>query len=80
MKPFFPSKSQNFGLEQTNWADKFWSICGIFSQFITTHFGTVRPLSLFLLINQYFYKILSLYIQIPNVYLGLGFEYGSRKN
>ena len=40
-----------FGLGQTIWADKFGSICGIFGQFISTHFGTVSPLSMFL-INQ----------------------------
>ena len=44
---FFSSKSQTFGFEQTNWANKFWAIWGIFSQFISTHFGTVSPLSIF---------------------------------
>ena len=33
------SKSQNFGLRQTNCADIFWGIWGIFGQFISTHFG-----------------------------------------
>ena len=51
MKPFFSSKSQTFGLGQTIWADKFWGICGIFCQFINTHFGTVFPLPMFS-INQ----------------------------
>jgi hypothetical protein len=27
--------SQTFGLGQTNWADKFWGICGIFGQTIS---------------------------------------------
>ena len=49
-KPF-SSKSQTFGLGQTIWADKFWGILGIFGQFISTHFGTVSPLSMFS-INQ----------------------------
>ena len=37
------------------------------------------PCPCFSLINHYFYKKLSLYIQIPNIYLGLlelGFEFG----
>jgi hypothetical protein len=50
MKPF-SLKSQTFGLGQTNWQDKFWGIWGIFGQFISTHFGTVSPLSMFS-INQ----------------------------
>ena len=35
----------------------------------------MSPCPFFPLINQYFYKKLSLYIQIPNIYLGLGFEF-----
>ena len=50
MKPFL-SKSQTFGLGQTNWAEKFWGIWGIFGRFINTHFGTVSPFSMFY-INQ----------------------------
>jgi hypothetical protein len=46
----FSSKYQTFGLGQTNWADKFWGIWGIFGQ-------TISPLSMFsILINHYFYK------------------------
>ena len=37
----FSSKSQNFGLGQTIWTDKFWGIWVIFGRFISTHFGTV---------------------------------------
>jgi hypothetical protein len=48
---FFSSKTQTFGLGQTNWADKFWGIWGIFGQFISNHFGTVSPLTMFS-INQ----------------------------
>jgi hypothetical protein len=52
---------------------------GVFSADLSTfntHFGTVSSLSIrFPLINFYFYKKLSLYIQIPNIYLGLGFEF-----
>ena len=46
MKPFF--------IEILNlwaWADKFWGIWGIFGRFISTHFVTVSPLSMFF-INQ----------------------------
>ena len=51
MKPFFSSKYQNFGLGQTIWADKFWGIWGTFGPFISNHFGTVSPFSMFS-INQ----------------------------
>jgi hypothetical protein len=50
MKPFF-IEIPTFGLGQTNWADKFWGIWGIFGQFISTHFGIGSPLSMFS-INQ----------------------------
>jgi hypothetical protein len=43
MKPF-TLKSRTFGLGQTIWADKFWSIWGIFSRTIRTQFGKVSPL------------------------------------
>ena len=74
-------KSWTFGLRQTNWADKFCGIWGIFGRTISAHFGTVSPLSMFfsLFNNHYFYKRLSLYIHIPNVYLGLGFEFGPQR-
>ena len=58
------------------WADKFWGTLGTFSRFISTHFGTVSPNCPCLsLITHYFYKKLILYIQIPNIQLGLGFEF-----
>ena len=67
MKPF-SAKSQTF------WADNFLGIFGVFfGRFISTHFGTVSPC--LPLINHYFYRKLSLYSQIPNIYLGLGFEF-----
>ena len=59
MKTFF-IEIQNFWA----WADKFWGIWGIFGQTISTHFGTVSPLSIFPLFNHYFYKKLSLYIKL----------------
>ena len=60
MKPF-SSNSQTFGHGQTNWADKFWDIWGIFELFMSTHFGTVST------------STVRLYVQIPNIHLGLGF-------
>jgi hypothetical protein len=55
MKPF-SLKSRTFGLGQTNWANKFWGIWGIFGQTISTHFGTVSPLSMFFIIQPLFLK------------------------
>ena len=72
MKPFFIET-------QTNLADKFWSIWGILGQTISTHFGTVSPLSMFSIIPPVFLQKLSLYIHIPNIYLGLGFEFGLQR-
>ena len=45
---FFFENPKLFGLEQTNWAQNFKGIWGIFCQFISTHFGTLSPLSIFL--------------------------------
>ena len=47
----FSMKHRTFGHGQTNWADRFWGIWGIFDQSISTNVGTVSPLSMFLLIN-----------------------------
>ena len=41
-------------MKQTNWADKFCCIWGIFSQTISTHFGTVSPWSMFFFIQPLF--------------------------
>ena len=79
IKPFF---IETFGLGLTIWADKYWGIWRIFGQFISTHFGTVSPLSM-LSINQPLFlqkKTKPLY---PNIYLGLGlgfeFELGPQR-
>ena len=72
---FFSLKSKNFGLGQTIWVDKICGIGGIFGQFISTHFGTVSPLSMFSINQPLFLQKLSFYIHIPNIYLGLGFEF-----
>jgi hypothetical protein len=60
----FSLKYRTFGLGQTNWADKSWGIWGIVGQTIST--------LVFHIFNHYFYKKLSLYIHIPNIYLNLG--------
>ena len=70
----FSFKCRSFGLGQTNQADKFLGIWVIFGRTISTHFGTVSPLSIFSIFNH-FYKKLCLYIPIPNIYLRLGFEF-----
>ena len=53
MEPFF-IEIQNFWVWQTNWADKFLGIWSIFGQIISTHFGTVSPLSMFSIIQALF--------------------------
>ena len=70
------SKPQTFKLGQRIWEDKFWGIWGIFGRFISTQFFTVSSLSMFFL-NQVLFlqKKLALYIQIPNIHMGLGFEF-----
>ena len=74
----FSSRSQTFGPGQKIWADKFWTFRVFSANLSTPIFSTVGPLYMFPLINHYFYKKLTLYIQIPNIYLGMGFEF-SRK-
>ena len=60
----------------TKWEDKFW---GLFSQTISTHFDTESPISILSIIQPLFLfqKKLSLYIQIPNIYLG--YEFGPQR-
>ena len=69
------SKSQSFGLGQTNLADKFWGIWGIFSQTISTHFGTVSPLSMFSIISTKKNKPL-----YPRYLFGIGIWIWAAKN
>jgi hypothetical protein len=71
---FFFIEIQTFGLGQTNWA-----IWGIFGQTISTPLGTVNPLSIFSIIQPLFLQKISLHIHIPNIYLGLGFEFGLQR-
>ena len=63
----FFRKSQTFGLGQTNWAGNLGGI--------GTHFVLWVPCPCFPLINHYFHKKLSLYIQMPKNYLGVGVEF-----
>ena len=60
-------KSWIFGLGQTFWAEIVWGIWGIFGRTISTHFGTAS--ACFPLFNHYFYKKLSLYILLPNIWI-----------
>ena len=76
---FFHQNPKLLGLGQTIWPDKFWGIWGIFEQFIGTHFGTVSPLSMFSINQPLFLQKIILYIQIPNIYLSLGFEFGPQR-
>ena len=72
----FSLQSQTFGLGQINFGE----FGGIFGRFISTHFGTVSPLSMFY-INQllFFKKTKPIYIQVPNIFGGLGFEFGPQR-
>ena len=71
----FFSKNPNF----LALAEKFWGIWGIVGRLISTHFGTVSPLFMFSINQALFLQNLSLYIQISNIYLGLGFEFGLQR-
>ena len=53
-REFFFRKSQTFGLGDTNWAEKFGGVCGIFGHFISTHFCTVSPFFMFSINQQLF--------------------------
>ena len=67
MKPFF-IKVPNFWA----WADTFWGVWGVFKWFISTHFGTVSPLSM-VSINQplFLQKTKPLYLN-PKYLFGIG--------
>ena len=63
-------KFQTLGLGQTNWADKFWGIWGIFDQTISTHFGTVSPLSMFSITQLLFLQKTKPLYPHPKYFLG----------
>jgi hypothetical protein len=50
----FSLKFRTFWLGQTNWEDEFLGIWGTFDQIISTHFGTMSPLSMFSIIQPLF--------------------------
>ena len=70
----FSLKSQTVGLEQQIGQINF----GAFGVFLAKLSASILvlwvPCLCFPLINHYFYKKISLYIHIPNIYLELGFE------
>ena len=73
----FSSKSQTFGLGQTNWADKFW---GIFGWFIRTHFGIVSPLSMFSINQPLFLQITKPLYPNPKYLFGIEIRIWAARN
>ena len=76
-KAFFHKNPKLLGLGRHIGQIKFWAFWVFSHQFINIHFGTVSPLSMFSTIQPL--KKLSLYIHIPNIYLGLGFKFGPQR-
>ena len=76
----FSLKYRTFGLEQTNWADKFWGIWGLLGGTINTFFlyseSFIHVFHYSTIIST---KKLSLYIYISIIYLGSGFEFGPQR-
>ena len=59
---------------------KFFEAFGVFSTGLSAPILVLWvPCPCFPLFNHYFYKKLSLYIQLPNIYLGVGFEFGPQR-
>ena len=78
MKPFF-IEIQNFWA----WTDKmckFWGICGIFGQFISTHFGTVSSLSIFSITEPLFLQRNKPLYPHLKYFFGIGILIWSTKN
>ena len=79
---FFHRNPKLLGLDrqfgQTIWADKFRGIWGIFGWFISTHFGTVSPLSMFS-INQPLFLQTPLYPNSKHLF-GIGIWIWAAKN
>ena len=65
-------KSRTFGLGQTNWANKFWVIWGIFSRTISIHFDVVSPLSMFSIIQPLFLQKTKPVFSHPKCSFGIG--------
>ena len=70
---FFHRNPKLFGLGQTIWAEIFCAIWGILGRFVSTHFGTVSPLSMFFIKSTIIFtkKTKPLYLN-PEICLGLG--------
>ena len=79
MKPFFHPNPQLLGLGRQFRQIKF----GAFGVFLANLSALILvkwvPCPCFPLINNYFYKKLSLNIQIPKIYLGVGVEFGQER-
>ena len=67
-----PNEAFFIGLGQTNWADKSLGILGIFGQTISTHFGTVSPLSKFFIIKPLFLQKTKPLYPDPKYLYGIG--------
>ena len=74
MEPFF-SEIPKYGLGQTIWMNNCWGIWGIFAQFISTHFGTVSPLSMFFFNQSLFLQNTEPLYPNSNIHLGSVFEF-----
>jgi hypothetical protein len=67
--------NEAFSLEIQNfwaWADKFWDIWGISGQFISTHFGTVSPFSMFSISQPIFLQTTKPLYPNPKCLFGIG--------
>jgi hypothetical protein len=65
-------KARTFGLGQTNWANKFWGIWGIFGQTISIHFDTLIHLSIFSIIKPLFLQKTKPLYPHPKYLFGVG--------
>ena len=76
---FFYQNPKLSGLGRQFGKIDFWAF-GVFSSNLSAPILVVWiPCHCFPLINHYLHKKLSLYIQIPSTYLGLGFEFGPQR-
>ena len=62
------------------WVDKFWSNWGIFGWTISTHLGTVSPLSMFSIIQPLFLKKTKSLYPHPKYLFGIGIRIWVAKN
>ena len=76
-KAFFDRNGKLFGLGRKIGQTNFGAFGGMFGWPIITHFGTVSPISKFFIKHLFFLQEIKP-LQIPNIYLGLGFEFEFR--